>query len=104
MTMYVLIERKSEGQITASLVGWPEITAQGSTEADAVLALRRSFAAHLGEAKVIPLELEGAHPWLQTAGMFKDDPFANEFDAVMAAYRRECDHEDISPTTQDHAA
>ncbi|PDW01940.1 hypothetical protein [Candidatus Viridilinea mediisalina] len=40
----------------------------------------------------------------QTAGMFKDDPFANEFDAVMAAYRRECDHEDIPPTTQDHAA
>ncbi len=104
MTMYVLIENKPEGKVTASLIGWPAITAQGDTEAEAVSALRRSFTAHLRDAKVIPLEPGVERPWLQSAGMSKDDPFADELDAVMAEYRRERDVEDASEATQDHAA
>lgn len=103
MTMYVLVENKPEGKVTASLIGWPDITAQGGTEAEAVIALRRSFAAHLKDAKVIPLELGVERPWLQTAGMFKDDPFADELDAVIAEYRRERDAKDDPEATQDHA-
>jgi hypothetical protein len=104
MTMYVLIEHKPEGKVTASLIGWPAITAQGGTEAEAVRALRRSFTAHLHDAKVIPIDLAVERPWLQTAGMFKDDPFADELDAVIAEYRRERDTEDAIEATQDHAA
>jgi hypothetical protein len=104
MTMYVLIENKPEGKVTASLIGWPDMMAQGSTEAEAVSSLRRSFTAHLREAKVIPLDLDVARPWLQTAGMFKDDPFAEELDAAIAEYRRECDADDVLDATQDHAA
>jgi hypothetical protein len=36
--------------------------------------------------------------------MFKDDPFADELDAVIAEYRRKLDTEDSSEATQDHAA
>lgn len=104
MTMYVLIEHHPEGTITASLIGWPAITAQGGTEAEALHALRRSFAAQLGDAKIIPLEFEEARPWLQTAGMFHDDPFRDELDTVMAAYRRERERTDAGTTSQDHAA
>ena len=104
MTMYVLIEHTPEGKVTASLIGWPDVTAQGSTEAEAMNSLRRSFTAHLGEAKVIPLELDVERPWLQTAGIVKDDPFADEFDAAIAAYRQERDEEDRLDTTQDNAA
>ena len=104
MTMYVLIEHKPEGKVTASLVGWPDITAQGVTEVEAVAALRRSFAAHLGNAKVIPIDLTVEQPWLQTAGMFKDDPFADELDAVIAEYRRDLDAGEAPEGTEDHAA
>jgi hypothetical protein len=104
MTMYVLIENKPEGKVTASLIGWPDMTAQGSTEAEAVSLLRRSFTAHLREAKVIPLELDVERPWLQTAGMFKDDPFADELDAAIAEYRRQRDADDVPDAQQDHAA
>lgn len=104
MTMYVLIENKPEGKVTASLIGWPDITAQGGTEAEAVSALRRSFSAQLRDAKVIPIDLAVERPWLQTAGMFKDDPFADELDAVIAEYRRERDVIDAPEATQDHAA
>ena len=48
--------------------------------------------------------IETERTWLQTAGVFKDDPFAAEFDILMAEYR--CEHEDEnSPELpRDHAA
>lgn len=104
MTMYVLIENKPEGKVTASLIGWPDITAQGGTEAEAVSALRRSFSTHLRDAKVIPIDLAIERPWLQTAGVFMDDPFSDELNAVIAEYRRERDAIDTPEATQDQAA
>lgn len=103
MTMYVLLENKPKGKVTASLIGWPDITAQGGTEAEAVSALRRAFTAQLRDAKVIPLDLGVERPWLQTAGIFKDDPFADELDAVIAEYRRERDAADALEAAPDHA-
>ena len=102
-TMYVLIENKPEGKYTASLIGWPDVKAQGGTEDEALSHLRRSLSAHLTHAKIVPLELTAEQPWLQTAGMFKDDPFVDEFQEVIAAYRRERDAHDVSSDTQDQA-
>ncbi|MFV9507415.1 MAG: hypothetical protein AB4911_22920, partial [Oscillochloridaceae bacterium umkhey_bin13] len=104
MKMHVLIEHKPEGKVTASLIGWPGITAQGGTEAEAVSALRRSFTAQLHDAKVISIDFTVERSWLQTAGMFKDDPFADELATVIAEYRRERDATDAPEATQDHAA
>ena len=43
---------------------------------------------------LIPQQLvEESNPWVKFAGMFKDDPFRNEFEAEMAANRRELDAE-----------
>jgi predicted RNase H-like HicB family nuclease len=128
MTMYVLIENELEGGYTASLIGWPDITAQGASEDEALSHLRGLLTAHLAHAKLVPLELPAESPWLQTsdvtirrywpgllelpaespwlqtAGMFKDEPFADEFQELIAAYRRERDTQDGSPNTQDQAA
>jgi predicted RNase H-like HicB family nuclease len=104
MTMYMLIENKPEGKVTASLIGWPDITAQGNTEGEAVRQLRHSLTAHLKDAKVVPLELGAEPPWIQTAGMFDGDPFADELAALIDDYRRERDAEDLLPDAQDHAA
>lgn len=104
MTMYILVENVPEGEYTASLIGWPEVTVQGSTEDEAVDGLRLSITARLSQAKVIPLELSVERPWLQTAGMFNDDPFTDELDAVIAEHRRERDARDAPEATRDHAA
>ncbi|NNJ11390.1 type II toxin-antitoxin system HicB family antitoxin [Chloroflexales bacterium ZM16-3] len=96
MMMHVLIEQKPEGKVTASLLGWPDITAEGTTEDEAVHALRHALAAHLQDAKIVPLEVSGEQPWLQTAGMFRDDRFADELDTLIAEHRRERDAEAIS--------
>jgi predicted RNase H-like HicB family nuclease len=104
MTMYALIENKPEGSYTASLIGWPDITAQGATKDEAIHSLRRILDTRLKTANVVALEIPVEQPWLQTAGMFKDDPFADELDTVLADYRRERDAEDLLAATQDHAA
>ena len=104
MTMYVLVENKSEGTYTASLIGWPAMSAQGRTEDEAMRALRRSLATQLKHAKIVPLNVSEERPWLETAGMFKDDPLADELDAMIADYRRERDADEHAPTIHDHAA
>src|SRR3954453_21204373 len=64
MTMYVLIENKPEGKYTASLIGWPDVKAQGGTEDEAHSPLRRLLPTHLTHAKIVPLELTAEQPWL----------------------------------------
>lgn len=39
-------------------------------------------------------EAETKHPWMEFAGMFKDDPYWDEFQEAIAEYRREVDAED----------
>jgi predicted RNase H-like HicB family nuclease len=104
MTMYVRIEHNAEGGYTASLIGWPDLIAQGGSEDDAVRLLRQTLTARLAGSKIVPLELTVERPWLQTAGVFEDDPFADELDAAIANYRRERDAADSLDAQQDHAA
>ena len=97
MTLNVLIEHWPEGHFTATLLGWPNFTAQGRTEEEAVALLRQAFTARLAHARIIPLDLNGdgnANPWLQLAGVFRDDPFAAEMEEAIAAYRHELDAQD----------
>jgi hypothetical protein len=97
MTIYVLIENKPDGKYTASLIGWPDIKAQGKTEDEALTRLRDSFTAQVRQARIVPLDIDlsvAENPWLQLAGIFKDDPFAAEVEESIAAYRRELDAQD----------
>lgn len=97
MTMYVLVENEPEGKYTASVIGWPGITAEAATEDEALRQLRQSLTHKLAGARIVPIEVdlaESDNPWLQMAGMFKADPFAEELQASIAAYRRELDSAD----------
>ena len=94
MTLYVLIEQEPSGPYTASLIGWPGVTAQATTADEALSRLRQSLTRRLGSAQIVPLEVDVAgsdNPWLQTAGILQGDPFAGELQASIAAYRRELD-------------
>ncbi len=48
------------------------------------------------ETPISPPEAEGENlePWVNFAGMFKDDPLFDDFVEAMAAYRRELDAAD----------
>ncbi len=94
MTMYALVENKPDGKYTASLIGWSDITAQGETEEEALAELRHSLTRQLKRARIVPLEVDlsqSDNAWLQMVGIFKDDPFFEEFQESISTYRRELD-------------
>jgi len=106
MNMIVVIEPVAEGGYRAMLPGWPDITAQAATEAAALDRVRQMLQARLAQAKVVPLALETTpktHPWLRLAGIFQDDPFAEEMQEEIAAYRRELDAQMEATEAEDKA-
>lgn len=91
MTTDVLLEPQPDGHVKATLLGWPELSAQGTTDADALMHLRQLLAARLAGARIVPLE-DGpdatSHPWLHLAERFRDNPLLDDVAAAIAADRR----------------
>ena len=98
MRAYMLIERLAEGRYTASLLGWPGMIAQGATEDEAAATLRQQVEAQRDHVQIRPIDI--GLPVVHEPWSFTNDPFAAEFDAVIAANRRELD----DPAVQDRAA
>ena len=99
MTYYVLVENGEQGNYTATVLGWPDCTAQGATRQEALARLRQALITRLAQAEIVPLEIEhppSGHPWLKFAGMFKDDPLFDDVLAEIEAYRRELDADDAA--------
>ncbi len=93
---YVLIERDIEGLWKASILGWSDCEARGSTQEEALSNLRQVLTARLEQAKIIPLEIpspDAENPWLRLAGKYKDDPHFDGMLASIEAYRHELDAE-----------
>jgi len=92
----VLIEHQVEGEVSATVLGWQNCQARGSTKAEALKQLRKLLTARLQNTEIVSLEIDlpkPEHPWMKFAGMFKDDP---DFEAVLAdiaTYRHELDQE-----------
>ena len=84
MTVDVLVEAQPGGQVRATLLGWPDLVAEGATDAEALARLRQLLAARLTGARIVPLTVEAgapAHPWLRLAERFRDNPLLSEVTA-----------------------
>lgn len=70
-----MIEYKPEGKVTASLIGWPDGTAQGGTEADAasVLRLRLRRIAAITLASAANLVTRNTRDFAQVPGLLIGD-------------------------------
>lgn len=94
MTMYVLIEQMPEGNYTASLIGWPAVKAQGTTEDEALSHLRRSLTTRLQQARIVPVELDlesVENPWLALGDRFQPNPLLDEVTNTIAENRSQGD-------------
>jgi predicted RNase H-like HicB family nuclease len=92
----VLIENKIPGEINATVLGWPDCQAHGSTKEEALERLSKLLTARLQNTEIISLEIELPkleNPWMKFAGMFKDDPDFEEVLADIASYRNKLDEE-----------
>ena len=98
MQFQILVQRQSEIFFTASVLGLPDCRSTVATEAEAITYVRSELAHRLQKMKVVTVEVETpteqpppitGNPWLDSFGIFKDDPTWDEFQANIAEYRRE---------------
>ena len=75
------------------------LTAEGSTQEEAMANLQKKLQTKLRDgAVVIPLDLPTpVHPLAEFVGMFKDDPLIEEWKKSMKAYRRKRDKDADKP-------
>jgi hypothetical protein len=95
-TFDVLIKPESEGKVSATVLGLPEYTSEGSDRSSALATLQQLLATNLSKAEIVSIDIvvpQPENPWLTMAGRFKDDPHFDEMLDDIAAYRCELDAE-----------
>jgi len=95
MHYQVLVQRHSNTQFMASVLGIPNTTVEGKTREDAILNAKRALQHHLetGELVTIQLEtepnLQETDPRITPRGIFADDPIFDDWMEKMALIRQE---------------
>ena len=87
-----LIEVLVSGEYRATLLGWPEITAQGATEQEAVGRLREMVRGRLAQGKIISIDLgvdSKPNPWLEISKRFRDNELLDEVEEAIRQERGE---------------
>ncbi|NJM74974.1 MAG: type II toxin-antitoxin system HicB family antitoxin [Acaryochloridaceae cyanobacterium RU_4_10] len=84
-TISILLEHEPKG-FRASILGLPDCQAEGATREDALANVQTVLKSRLESAEIVSI------PWNpsaldQMAGIFKDDPQWDEFQAAIASYR-----------------
>jgi len=99
MKIPILIEPISEQRYRAT-GSEPFVGSVEAESADAALAkLKQRIDDRLSQgARIAALDLpQGANPWLDGTGMFRDDPLFDEWQRAIAEYRREANQTAETP-------
>ena len=91
MKIPILIESTSE-QCYRATAGEPfEVSVEAETPAAALEKMKHLIDHRMAQgARIVALDLpDDANPWLEGAGMFRDDPLFDDWQRAIADYRRE---------------
>jgi predicted RNase H-like HicB family nuclease len=91
MQIPVLVERVKGNGYRARGTEPFAVSAKGSTREEALAKLRAKIQARLKKGtEIVSLEIgPEPHPWMEFAGMFKDDPWIDDWVKSMAEYRQQ---------------
>ncbi|AFY35218.1 hypothetical protein [Calothrix sp. PCC 7507] len=92
----VIVKQGSDGRTIAIVPGIPELQVEASDRATALSQIQQRLETHLAGAEIVSLpvklpSLEPKNPWLEMAGVFKDDPQFEQMLAAIESYRNELD-------------
>ena len=97
MTYDVLVTKTSSKRYTARALLFPDITATGRNEQDVLEQVQAAIANLRIRSRIVRVDVPPIpgdvkdDPWLRFAGMWKDDPDWDVFQAEVATFRREMD-------------
>ena len=89
----VVFRPEPEGQVTAQVVGLPEVQATAATRAEALQGVRQVLHEWLEAGRLIPLETPIENPWRRHAGWAKNDPEYGEFLDQIHRQRQEVENQ-----------
>lgn len=97
MTCDVILSKK-DNKYFARVREWPEVIAEKITRDDVLHQVKTKLFDYLTKQievvkPEVPLPNETGNPWLDKFGWFKDDPTFDDWQAEIAAYRKEVDLE-----------
>jgi hypothetical protein len=95
MQIPVLVKRTAKNGYRAKSMEPFALSAKGATRAEALAKLRAKIEARLENGtELVGLEVGGNdHPWMEFAGMFKDDPWIEDWKRSVEEYRRKVDED-----------
>jgi hypothetical protein len=102
MQFHISIQNLAENHFTATVIGMPDWVAEGTTEAEALARAKTILEEQLAKGKFLTLELSSdvarehqdkKNALMQSAGMWANDPYFDEFVAEMKQIRAEEDRE-----------
>jgi predicted RNase H-like HicB family nuclease len=107
MQYQVFVQNPTDRTFLASVVGLPNLTANGITEQEAIDRLKSILDAQFKHGKLVTIDIdvpsersrilpevivEPSDPWIANIGIFQDDPTFDDFLAEVNAYRNEIDN------------
>jgi predicted RNase H-like HicB family nuclease len=97
MQYQVFVQNSAEQHFLAAIVGVPDVTAEGQTEAEAIAKAKTALESKLAMGKLVTIEIETQNlepeddPWIKHMGIFTNDPTFDDFLQEVAAYRQQVD-------------
>ena len=107
MQYQVFVKNPAESEFMASIIGLPNVTANGITEKEAIDKLKVILDAQFRNGKLVTIYVpqryandidipskvaeEKSDPWIDNMGIFQDDPTFDDFLAEVNSYRNEVD-------------
>jgi predicted RNase H-like HicB family nuclease len=99
MQYQVFVKNPADSEFMASVVGLPNVTANGITEKEAIDKLKVILDAQFRNGKLVTIDIdipskvaeEKSDPWINNMGIFQEDPTFDDFLAEVNSYRNEVD-------------
>ena len=94
----VLLTKDPLNGYTARSVLIPELIVTGASEAETIERIREALAKVQEQSRIVRVEVPDPEddPWLRFAGMWKDDPDWEQFQANIKAFRESVDKQPYS--------
>ncbi len=102
MQYQVFVQHHANNGYVAAVLGLPGCLAEGKTKEEAIANAKASLQSHLAQGEVVTVEIEASakpeigNPWLDSFGLFKDDPTFDDFLEKVADERRKTDEQEAS--------
>lgn len=94
MTYDVLLTRENDRLFKARVLLLPDIVVTGSNETDVLDKVKIAIASLRQKSRIVQLDMPSEtenDPWMQMAGIWKDDPDWETFQAEVQHYRTQFD-------------